>query len=144
MVSAREWWRPIRFSRSAGTNRPEGLAARGNLPVTTTTWPARAAAFAAALALAVGVLAWRSAASHTQSPPPNIVLLVADDLGYGDLGSYGHPTIATPRLDRLASEGIRLTSFYAEPACTPSRAALLTGRYSVRSGLGRVVGPDET
>lgn len=105
--------------------------------------PARAAVFTAVLALAAGLLASGLAASHAQSPPPNIVLLVADDLGYGDLRSYGHPAIATPRLDRLAAEGIRLTSFYAEPACTPSRAALLTGRYSVRSGLGRVIGPDE-
>ena len=80
----------------------------------------------------------------TQDERPNFVLLFADDLGYGDLGSYGHPTIKTPRLDRLAAEGTRLTSFYAEPACTPSRAALLTGRYSVRSGLGRVIGPDGT
>lgn len=77
-----------------------------------------------------------------QETRPNFVLLFADDLGYGDLASFGHPTIATPNLDRLAAQGIRLTSFYAEPACSPSRAALLTGRYSVRSGLGSVIGPD--
>ena len=102
--------------------------------------PSRAP-FAFLLALAA-VAATNARHTATQEERPNIVLLFADDLGYGDLASFGHPTIATPRLDRLAAEGIRLTSFYAEPACSPSRAALLTGRYSVRSGLGAVVGPD--
>jgi arylsulfatase A-like enzyme len=73
----------------------------------------------------------------------NIVVLFADDLGYGDLSCYGHPTIRTPQLDNMAAEGIRLTSFYvAAPACTPSRVALLTGRYPVRVGLPHVLGPD--
>ena len=67
---------------------------------------------------------------------PNIVLILADDLGYGDLGCYGHPTIRTPNLDRMAAEGMRLMQFYsAAPVCTPSRAALLTGRLAIRSGL---------
>ncbi|MEE2637069.1 MAG: sulfatase [Acidobacteriota bacterium] len=68
--------------------------------------------------------------------PPNIVIITTDDLGYGDLGSYGHPNIRTPNLDRMASEGQRWTSFYAQaPVCSPSRAALLTGRVHLRSGL---------
>ncbi len=67
---------------------------------------------------------------------PNIVFILADDLGYGDLGCYGHPTIRTPNLDRMAAEGMRFTDFYsAAEVCTPSRAALLTGRYAVRSGM---------
>ncbi|MBM3826983.1 MAG: sulfatase [Verrucomicrobia bacterium] len=67
---------------------------------------------------------------------PNVVIIFADDLGYGDLGCYGHPTIRTPHLDRMASEGIRFTQFYsAAEVCTPSRAALMTGRYPVRSGM---------
>ena len=67
---------------------------------------------------------------------PNIVIIYADDLGYGDLGCYGHPTIRTPNLDRMAAEGMRFTDFYsAGEVCTPSRAALLTGRYAVRSGM---------
>lgn len=79
----------------------------------------------------------------TRDEKPNVVLIVADDLGYGDLGVFGSPTIRTPRLDRLAAEGIKLTSFYAAaPACTPSRAALLTGRYPIRSGMNQVLSPD--
>jgi arylsulfatase A len=85
------------------------------------------------------------------APPPNVVLIVADDLGWGDLGVFGNPTIRTPRLDRMAAEGQKWTSFYvAESVCTPSRAALLTGRLPVRSGMNavddlrRVFFPDST
>src|SRR5688572_951010 len=68
--------------------------------------------------------------------PPNIILVVADDMGWGDLASYGHPTIRTPHLDRIAAEGQRWTSFYSgAPYCTASRAGLLTGRLPVRSGM---------
>jgi arylsulfatase A-like enzyme len=68
--------------------------------------------------------------------PPNIVIIFADDLGYGDLGVYGHPTIHTPHLDRMAAEGMKFTQFYAAASvCTPSRAGLLTGRLPVRSGM---------
>ena len=67
---------------------------------------------------------------------PNIVIILADDLGYGDLGCYGSPNIRTPNLDRMAGEGMRFTQFYSTAeVCTPSRAALLTGRYPIRSGM---------
>ena len=66
---------------------------------------------------------------------PNIIIIFADDLGYGDLSCYGHPTIHTPNLDKLASEGQKWTQFYsASHICSPSRAALLTGLYPVRTG----------
>jgi len=68
--------------------------------------------------------------------PPNVVLILADDLGWGDLGSYGNRTIHTPNLDRLAAEGARFTSFYVpSPICAPSRAGLLTGRFPPRVGI---------
>lgn len=77
-----------------------------------------------------------SACVLSAARPPNVVIVYADDLGYGDLGCYGHPTIRTPNLDRMAREGMRFTQFYsAAEVCTPSRAALLTGRYPVRSGM---------
>ncbi|XP_065827633.1 arylsulfatase A-like [Oscarella lobularis] len=67
---------------------------------------------------------------------PNIVLLFADDLGYGDLGVYGHPTSSSPNLDKMAKEGLLFTQFYsASSVCSPSRAALITGRYQTRSGI---------
>ncbi len=66
---------------------------------------------------------------------PNIVLIVADDLGYGDLGCYGAPDVRSPNLDRLARDGIRMVSFYANgPECSPTRTALMTGRYQHRVG----------
>src|SRR4051794_21388049 len=77
-----------------------------------------------------------AAAVHAASKLPNIVIILADDLGYGDLGCYGHPTIRTPNLDRMAAEGMRFTDFYvAACVCTPSRAALLTGRLPIRTGM---------
>jgi arylsulfatase A len=73
---------------------------------------------------------------------PNIVLILADDLGYGDLGCYGNELIRTPNADRMAREGMRFTQFYAaSPICSPSRAALMTGRYPIRAGVSRVLHP---
>lgn len=72
--------------------------------------------------------------------PPNIIVILADDLGYGDLGCDGGTIIRTPNLDRMAAEGTRLSDFYASAnVCTPSRAGLLTGRYAIRLGLAEQV-----
>lgn len=68
--------------------------------------------------------------------PPNVVLILADDLGYGDIGAFGARLIETPHIDSLARDGIRMTDFYASAnVCSPSRAGLLTGRYAVRDGM---------
>jgi arylsulfatase A len=90
--------------------------------------------------LAAGVSA-ASQLSGASSRTPNVVFILCDDLGYGDLGCYGSK-IRTPNLDRMASEGIRFTNFSsADPVCSPSRAALMTGRYPTRVGVPRVLNP---
>ncbi len=86
--------------------------------------------------------AYKIYGQEVKNKPPNIIILFCDDLGYGDLSGYGHPTIQTPNLDKMAAEGIKFTNFYsASPKCTASRYALMTGRLPVRSGLNAVLGP---
>jgi arylsulfatase len=90
----------------------------------------------------LGVLVAVAPASAAEKP--NVVLMLADNLGYGDLSSYNggiRGGMRTPRIDQLASEGMRLTQFLVEPGCTPSRSALMTGRYSIRSGLSLIIAP---
>jgi arylsulfatase len=90
---------------------------------------------------AAGAAAVRALAAPSR--PPNIVFILCDDLGYGDLGCYGS-RIRTPNLDRMAGEGVRFTNFCsADPVCSPSRAALLTGRYPTRVGVPRVLNPQD-
>ena len=90
--------------------------------------------------LALGILAG-SAHAQTQNQKPNIILIVSDDFGYGDSGPYGggeNRGMPTPNLDRVAAEGMTFLSFYAQPSCTPGRAAMQTGRIPNRSGMTTV------
>jgi arylsulfatase A-like enzyme len=87
----------------------------------------------------LGVIAYLAVPTpaHGQVARPNIVFILMDNLGYGELGVYGGGIIrsaATPRIDQLAAEGMRLTNFNVEAQCTPSRSAIMTGRFSIRSG----------
>ena len=87
------------------------------------------------------------AAEKNKTSTPNFIIIFADDMGYGDMGTFGHPTIRTPNLDKMADEGQKWTNFYvAAPVCTPSRAGLLTGRLPIRTGMcsdkRRVLFPD--
>ena len=66
---------------------------------------------------------------------PNILLIMTDDQGYGDLGFHGNPRIKTPNLDRFARESVRLKTFCVSPVCSPTRASLMTGRYNYRTGV---------
>jgi len=90
------------------------------------------------MTLAILTLCLSVVPAVAQSPSPvrpNVVLIVTDDVGYGDLGSYGAQDVKTPSIDSLARDGVRLTDFYAAPQCTPTRAALISGRYQQRSRL---------
>lgn len=105
----------------------------------------------ALFALTVWMAAGSSAQTTARTDRPNLIVILCDDLGFGDLGVYGHPTIRTPNLDRMASAGQKWTNFYvADSVCTPSRAALLTGRLPIRSGMTarsnnrRVLFPDSS
>lgn len=84
-----------------------------------------------------------AATKGTSQDKPNIIVILADDLGYNDLGCYGAEKIRTPRLDAMAAQGLRFTQAYAANSlCSPSRAALLTGRYATRDNMPEVVGPE--
>lgn len=80
----------------------------------------------------------------TDTDRPNILILLTDDMGYGDISAYGHPTIKTPNIDGLANQGIRFTSFMTSPVCVPSRVQLMTGRYPPRVDLSGGTGSDGT
>src|SRR4029450_10510426 len=93
-------------------------------------------------ALVVATVMGHGLAAHAQSSQrPNVVLIITDDVGYGDIGSYGAPDIKTPNIDSLARDGVRLTDFYANGAnCSPTRTGLISGRYQQRFGIERPLG----
>lgn len=88
-----------------------------------------------ALVLLISICLW----ANSGGARPNVVLIMTDDQGYGDVGIHGHPYLQTPNMDRLASEGVRLDQFHVDPTCSPTRAALMTGRYSGRVGVWHTV-----
>lgn len=89
-----------------------------------------------ALFFLVAILTQQLRAEESSNPPPNFLLFFVDNVGYGDLGCYGHRENKTPNIDKLAAEGVRCTDFYiGSPSCTPSRGAILTGRHPERNGL---------
>ena len=93
------------------------------------TWPLGSLAFVA------GTLAAPISAADDAMPRPNVVVIVADDLGYGDLGIHGGKDVPTPNIDSLARDGVRFNSGYVScPVCSPTRAGLITGRYQQRFG----------
>ncbi len=97
--------------------------------------------------LVVGLLALQASCATTEPArhPPNVVIMFVDDLGYADIGAHGDPPYTTPNLDRMADEGVRLTSFYvSQPVCSASRASLLTGSYANRIGIHGALGPAST
>jgi arylsulfatase A-like enzyme len=73
-----------------------------------------------------------AATSAFSQPQPNIIVILVDDMGYGDIAAHGNPVIRTPQLDRLYAESVRLTDFHVDPTCSPTRGALMTGKYSHR------------
>src|SRR5262245_53484104 len=92
---------------------------------------------AAAMACVVVPAKAQDVPAKAQGKKPNIVFMLMDNLGYGELGVYGGGILRgapTPRIDKLASEGMRLLNFNVEAQCTPTRSALMTGRFSIRSG----------
>ena len=70
-----------------------------------------------------------------QTRRPNIILVMTDDQGYGDLGMHDNPIVKTPQIDQLASQSHRFTNFHVDPTCSPTRAALMSGKYSLRAGV---------
>ncbi len=97
---------------------------------------------AAASAGTVSILPGCAGASkwmRTQGKRPNVILVITDDQGYGDLGCHGNPVIQTPNLDELYTQSIRLTDFHVDPTCSPTRSALMTGHYSTRTGVWHTI-----
>jgi arylsulfatase len=133
-----------RGHRSDLTQRPAPSSWGGEpleMTVTKSSVKYRVGLYACAAALAAGSLLAGQVSAQAQNQKPNIILILSDDFGYGDSGPYGggeNRGMPTPSLDRLAAEGMQFMSFYAQPSCTPGRAAVQTGRIPNRSGMTTV------
>jgi arylsulfatase A-like enzyme len=113
-----------------------------NHPTRRAPWTVPCVVAAAVLLGMVPAMAWAQLPAEGRGAlgkRPNVVLVITDDQGYGDLGCHGNPIIKTPALDRLYQESIRLTDFHVDPTCSPTRSALLTGRYSCRTGVWHTI-----
>ncbi len=97
------------------------------------------AAFALAAGLFLHTISPRQALCEETGPRPNIILIITDDQGYGDLACHGNPIIKTPHLDRLHRESLRLTDFHVSPTCAPTRAAMLSGRHEFKNGVTHTI-----
>ena len=82
-----------------------------------------------------------TACSVLTGAKPNIILILTDDQGYGDVNAHGHPYLNTPHMNRFRSESVSFNSFYVSPSCSPTRAALLTGMHEFRSGVTHTISP---
>ena len=102
-------------------------------------WPARTGAHIAAVVIACGLMLFARHAAAADAPRPNVLLILADDMGFSDIGCFGSE-IHTPNIDALASEGLKFTQFYNGARCCPSRASLLTGLYAQQTGVGLMTG----
>lgn len=94
--------------------------------------------------LAIGVVPVEAQDEVIADERPNVIVVIADDQGWGDLSAHGNPVLATPRLDDMRARSVRFDRFYADPLCAPTRAALLTGRYPLRTGVRGVTRGGET
>jgi len=101
------------------------------------------------LLLAVLTVSIISALSLSSQTRPNVVLIITDDQGYGDLGFTGNPHVKTPVIDNFAQNSVRFNQFHVSPVCAPTRSSLMTGRYSLRTGIrdtyngGAIMAPEE-
>ena len=89
--------------------------------------------------LSLSVVLFAFVLSLSAAKQPNVVLVITDDQGYGDLSCHGNPILKTPHLDKLHSESVRLTDYHVAPTCSPTRAALITGRWTNRTGVWHTI-----
>src|SRR5258708_5715115 len=83
--------------------------------------------------------AWAEPSTSLEARRPNIIFVLTDDQGYGDLSCHGNPILKTPNLDRLQDEGVRFTDFHVSPTCSPTRSALMTGRHEFKNGVTHTI-----
>ena len=101
--------------------------------------PSRWALLGLVLVASFGSRAWAEPAATLEARRPNIIFVLTDDQGYGDLSCHGNPILKTPNIDRLHAEGVRFTDFHVSPTCSPTRSALMTGRHEFKNGVTHTI-----